>query len=168
MMRRVLKFRLRSALLLVACVAVALAVWRWIAWPDRTVRELDRLIAQGRTSAAEALIVFEPNYRYPAEKVARQLKQDHTPPLRRSWSDLLYARQVFRPQGDVACWVQMGAKFDHVLLESVTVERGVIRYQWGRSLDEWMAEEMQRQRQGAGDADLSRGSGPTDARIESR
>ena len=138
--QRWIKFRLRTLLLLVGCVALLLAAWRWVTWPERTLRELDTLIAMGNIEAAESRIVFEPNYRMSAESVAHQLHQSHTRPVKRGWRDLISARQIYRPLDDgVACWVQIGSDFDHVMLESVTVERGTIRYKWGCSLAEWTA-----------------------------
>ena len=46
--------------------------------------------------------------------------------------DIVYARLVFEPAlGDVMCWAEIGSgEHAHVFLESVTVERGVIKYKW--------------------------------------
>jgi hypothetical protein len=97
------------------------------------------LIAEGRRAEAESCIVFEPNYYLSPESVAHQLRQPHTPPAKRGWSDWLYARQAYEP-ADVVHWVQTDSGYDHFMLESVTVERGIIRYKWGCRFKEWTAQ----------------------------
>jgi len=138
-MNRWFSFRLRSLLIVVAFVALVLTLGRWRTWPNRTLGEFDRLIAERRASAAEAIVVFEPEYRTSAEKVVHLLRQVQLG--ERTWSDLLFARQVYKPAHNVICWVQMGSKLEQVLLASVTVERGVIKCQWDRSLAEWYADQ---------------------------
>jgi hypothetical protein len=140
-MRRRLRFRLRTLLFLPVLFA---ACWWWITWPKRTLRALDSRIAAGQMDAARAMIVFEPDYRMTAQAVAHQLRgQPHTRLAKRTLRDLLLARQTYDlAPGGVMCWVQNGSKFEHRVCGSVTVERGVIKYQWGCTMQEWDAQRM--------------------------
>ncbi len=134
------RFKLRTLLLIILVAALALEAWLWISWPTRTLSRLDELLKEGRTDAAQALIVFEPDYRLSPEDVAHILRQSHTPPVTRSLSDIFMARRTYKPLSDgVAAWVQTGTGFDHMMIDSVTIERGTIRWQWGCTLKEWNA-----------------------------
>jgi hypothetical protein len=133
------RFRLRSLLLLPALFA---AGWWWVTWPERTIARLDALVAANDVTQADRLIEFEPDYRYPPEKVANGLRhglgQPHTRPARRSPIDLLLGRQRFEiDKGGLAAFVNTGQKSEHMMIESITVERGRIKYKWGVSLAEF-------------------------------
>jgi hypothetical protein len=48
---------------------------------------------------------------------------------------LLLARQRFKlDDGGVVCWVQVGSEHEHRCCKSLTVERGAIKYEWGRAM----------------------------------
>jgi hypothetical protein len=49
-------------------------------------------------------------------------------------------RRYLPVKGGVACWVQTSSGFDHVMIESVTIERGTIHWRWGCTMKEWFAQ----------------------------
>ena len=131
---RLFRFRLRTLLMLPAVVAVGWFLWTW---PERTIRKLESLVASGKLDEAAALVEFKPDYRYPPDKLAHQLRQPQTQPATRSLLDLALGRQPFTIEKDgVACFVDTGAHFEHVMVKSVTIERGRIKYEWGQTLAE--------------------------------
>jgi hypothetical protein len=42
----------------------------------------------------------------------------------------VYGRQVYQVVGDTACWVDTGKVKAHFLIESMTLDRGKIRFHW--------------------------------------
>ncbi|MCA9146629.1 MAG: hypothetical protein KDB05_27815 [Planctomycetales bacterium] len=135
-----IQFGLRTLLLSVTLVALLLFAWRWFTWPERTLRELD---AQVQNNTETIRIRFIPDYRMSAEAVSHQLKQYHTTPKPRSVPDIFAGRQIYQPANDqVLCWVQIGSDHEHVLLESITIERGTITYRWGQRYAEWLRQSM--------------------------
>jgi hypothetical protein len=134
-LHRRFRFRLRTLLLVPVVFAVA---WWWITWPNRTLRDFNHLVASGQLDAAGRLVVFDPDYRLTPEQVAHQLRgQPHTNYATRTLSDVIFARLRYKlAAGGVVCWVQNGSKFEHRYCDSVTVERGAIKYKWGLELRE--------------------------------
>lgn len=136
--RRWFKFSLRTLLVLVALVAFS--TW-WITWPERTRGEVERSIANGQTDVADRWIEWTPYHKIDHKIVSRDLQQWHSIAPRRSVVDLLLGRQVYYPPTDgLAYWIDTGQKFDHIMLESLTIERGKIKYKWGCTMAEWFAQ----------------------------
>jgi hypothetical protein len=134
--RRFLRFRLRTLLLLPLIFALA---WWWVTWPKRTMARLDEFVAAGSLDEAAKMIEFEPDYRYPPEQVASQLGQSGVKLARRSLIDFVFGRQRFEIYDKgVACWINTGKSFEHVMIDSVTVERGRVEYKWGLTMAEWI------------------------------
>jgi hypothetical protein len=134
--RHFLRYRLRTLLLLPLVFALG---WWWVTWPQRTMGHLDALVAANRLDEAAALIEFEPKYRLAPHFVAQQLGQPHIGPASRGFADLLLGRQRFEIYDKgVSCWVDTGNGFEHVMIESVTVERGRINIRWGPTMTEWI------------------------------
>jgi hypothetical protein len=139
-----LRFRLRTLLLLPLVFALG---WWWVTWPQRTINRLDELVAAGDLDQAASLIVFEPDYRYPPDKVAQGLQhgrgQPHTAPANRNLIDLVLGRRRFEiDKKGVAVFVNTGEKSQHMMIESVTVERGRIKYEWGLSMIDFEQERI--------------------------
>jgi len=139
-----LRFRLRTLLLLPLVFAFG---WWWMTWPQRTIDQLDALVAAGKLDQAANLIVFEPDYRYPPDKVAQALRhgrgQPHTAPANRNLIDLVLGRRRFEiDKKGVAAFVNTGEKSQHMMIESVTVERGRIKYRWGLSMNDFEQERI--------------------------
>ena len=130
------QFSLRTMLVAVTLAAILLLGWRWYTWPSRTIRELDHQVKNGLN---EFDIKFVPDYRMPIKDIAHQLKQYHTVAQPRTMSDIIAARRIYLPDGIVICWVEIDSNFNHVLLESITIERGKITYQWGQTFWDYQA-----------------------------
>jgi hypothetical protein len=137
--RRWCQFSLRILLLLPVVFA---ALWWWVTWPDRTLREFRRLVAEGHHEAAASMLVFDPDYRMTVKQVAHQLNgQPHTRMTHRNLLDVLLARQRYKHNVTLMCWVQKGSTFDHQVCEAVSVERGKLKYKWGCTMYEHDAKE---------------------------
>jgi hypothetical protein len=138
--RRWFRFSLRVLLLLPVAFA---AMWWWVTWPGRTLQEFRRLVAEGRTDDAESMVVFDPDYRMSGEEVAHQLNsQPHTQLTHRNWLDVLVARHRFQHNVTLICWVDKGSFWDYQVCESISVERGKIKYKWGCTMYEHHAKEQ--------------------------
>jgi hypothetical protein len=131
-----LRFRLRT--LFIACFLAAIGLWayRWIQWPARTLQTFNALMEQKRYEDAAARLEYEHGYLVSPDDVihrvhvAQEVCNQYCTAQRRSLSDILYGRQVYKVVGDTACWVDTGSVQAHFLIESMTLERGKIRYRW--------------------------------------
>jgi hypothetical protein len=134
--RRFFRFRLWALLLLPLLFALG---WWWVTWPKRTLARFDALVAANKLGEAAALIQFEPNYRYPPNKVSEGLGQPHVRRAKRGLADLIVGRQPFEIYDKgVAYWVDTDAGFQHIMLESVTIQYGQIKFKWGLTIAEWI------------------------------
>src|ERR1700741_4932191 len=131
-MRKWLRFRFRLRTLLLAPLVFG-AGWWWGTWPTRTVTKLNSLVAAGESEAAESLTVFSPDVRITPATVSIDLRAPFVAPLDRTWADLLLARQRYQLMANFDVTVQTGYKSESRAWESVTVERGLIKYKWSDS-----------------------------------
>jgi hypothetical protein len=130
-----LQFRLRT--LFVFCTLAAIGVWvfRWVQWPARTLQEFGALIEQKRYEEAARLeyehgYLISPGDLVHRVHVAHSVCNYHCQPRGRSISDLIDGRQVYEVVGNQACFVDTGSIKAHFLIESVTLERGKMRFHW--------------------------------------
>jgi hypothetical protein len=131
-----LQFRLRTLFIVCALAAIGVWVYRWVQWPARTLEEFGALIEHQRYEAAAARLEFEHGYLVsPGDlvhrvHVAHSVVSNHCQPRRRSISDLIDGVQVYDVVGNQACFVDAGSVRAHFLIESITLERGKIRFHW--------------------------------------
>jgi hypothetical protein len=134
--RNWLRFRLRT--LFIACFLAAVGLWayRWIQWPARTLKAFNGLVEQKRYEEAAARLEYAHGYLVSPDDllhrvhVAHEVCNAYCLPQPRSMADIVYGRQVYKVVGDTACFVDTGGVQAHFLIESMTLERGTIRYQW--------------------------------------
>jgi hypothetical protein len=130
------QFRLRTLFIVCALAAIGVWVYRWVQWPSRTLQEFGDLIEQKRYEGAAARLEFEHGYLVsPGDlvhrvHVAHSVVNYHCQPRGRSVSDLIDGRQVYDVVGNQACFVDTGSVNAHFLIESITLERGKIRFHW--------------------------------------
>jgi hypothetical protein len=130
------RFRLRT--LFIACFLAAIGLWayRWLQWPDRTLKEFRDLIEQKRYEEEAARLEYEHGYVVSPDDVAHRVHvaqsvcNQYCRAQPRSLTDIIYGRQVLTVVGDAACWVDTGKVKAHFLIESMTLERGTIHFQW--------------------------------------
>jgi hypothetical protein len=134
--RNWMRFRLRT--LFIACLLAAIGLWayRWTCWPARTLEAFNTLVAQKRYEDAAARLEYEHGYLVSPDDVihrvhvAQSVCSQYCRPQPRSLTDVIYGRQIYKVVGDTACWVDTGKVKAHFLIESMTLERGTIRFQW--------------------------------------
>ena len=136
---RRLAFRLRHLLLVIALVGFGMWGYRWVTWPNRTLRQLEGHTAEQPSSPP---ITFTPNYKLPPEEIVRQIQQNHLAVQERTLRDYWTARLIFEAPGEVAVYVETERGFEHVLVEQVVIQRGQIHYYWGLSLKEMLRDQL--------------------------
>jgi hypothetical protein len=62
--------------------------------------------------------------------VTRSVYTHYCEPQPRTLADIIHGRQVYKAVGNQACFVDTGTVKTHFLVESLTLERGKIRYSW--------------------------------------
>ena len=122
-------------LLICLWTSIGLAVlvaagWWWVTWPERTAREYVGLMASGQQQEAERMIDSAsgtaPMALFDEPAIPLKVPLTSSP---RTFSDILFARQVFRGEGDR--WLYL-------------VERGTISSagpNWSYPLFDWLFDE---------------------------
>jgi hypothetical protein len=151
---RWLQFRLRT--LFLVCLIAAAGVWlyQWTRWPARTVQDFADLIQREQYEEAAARLEYENDFLVSPDDVVHRVHVarivcDNCEPQWRSLADIIYGRQTYKAVGNQACFVDLGKFQAHWLIDSMTVERGKIRFHWRGPADptvryengEWVKEE---------------------------
>lgn len=135
-----LQFRLRTLFLVCFLTAVGVWLFQWTRWPARTLQEFNDLVQQERYEEAAARLEYENDFLVSPDDlvhrviVARNVCSDGKPEWR-SLADFIYGRQTYRVVGNQACFVDVGKFRAHWLIESMTLERGKIRFNWRGPMD---------------------------------
>jgi hypothetical protein len=120
----------RWIVVVMLCAALIMATvvpaYWWLSWPGKTMAELVSLVEQGRMEEANGLLVFDPDWTIAADSLNHMLRQSYISRPERTFQDVLLGRKRYLPIEDVAVWAATDEGRRHVLLESVTVERGRI------------------------------------------
>jgi hypothetical protein len=92
LLRRILRFRLRTLLLLPIIFAVG---WWWVTWPERTARRFVDLLAAGNIKAAQAMSDFSEEGLWILAEIDRvQFKSPELHPG--NWREYIASRRTFR------------------------------------------------------------------------
>lgn len=138
--KNTMQFKLRTLFLVCLIAAAGAWLYQWSRWPARTVQDFAELIQQGKFEEAAAQLEFEDDFLVSPDDLDHRVHVarivcDNSERQRRSIADIFYGRQTYKAVGNQACYVDLGRFRAHWMIESMTVERGKIRFNWRGPVD---------------------------------
>lgn len=133
-----LQFRIRTLFVICLLAAIAICGYQWTRWPTRTLREFGTLVENEEFEQAEARLEFKPNYLVSPDDPVRRVRVTQSVctnscmPARRSLADFFYGRQTYELKQNTTIFVDTGYVRARFLIDSMTIERGKIRYNFGK------------------------------------